>query len=154
MTQIMKHTFRISPDWFEVGICPAIQRRTVVGALIIAACIAWWLVTKTWYPIIVALFVVVGRAYEYISIPNTKKMISALHVTTSSTGLEFFGQGIRGGVLYPWSSMSASLRRAPDGSISSITIKDLARKRSKVLLMGYETMNELGTLIEQNAHES
>lgn len=64
------------------------------------------------------------------------------------------GAKIEQGVLYPWSSLRASLARAKDGSVIKITVVDTAQKGSKISLVGYEGMDELGALIENNAIES
>ena len=150
----MEREFLTRTDWFENGIRPALLRRTAIGAMIIAGCIIWWFIVKTWIPVVVVLFVVAERAFELVSIPSTKKLIASMRVTASETGLMFYGDRIKGGVHYPWSSLRASLKRERDGSVSSIQIQDTTRKGSKLRLVGYQAMDELGDLIRQYAQES
>ena len=150
----MEQSFRTRSDWFEVGIRPALLRRTVIGAVIIALCLAWWLQTRGWIPLVVIGLVVFERAFEFMSVRSTKELLASSEVTVSDRGLFLSGAKLEQGVLYPWSTLRASLARAKDGSVTKITVVDIAQKGSKISLIGYEDMDELGTLIENNAIES
>lgn len=150
----MEQSFRTRSDWFEVGIRPALLRRTVVGAVIIALCLAWWFLSRGWIPLVIIGVVVAERAFEFMSVSSTKELLASSKVTVSDRGLLLSGAKLDQSVLYPWSSLRASLGRAKDGSVTKITIADTAQKGSKISLVGYEGMDELGTLIENNAIES
>ena len=149
----MERIFRTRADWFEVRIRPALLRRTLIGAVIIGLCAVWWSQTRTWIPLTVITLVIAERAYEFLSIPSTRKIVASNTITASDRGLLLSGARFESGVLYPWSSLRASLIRAKDGAVDSITIADTARRGSKVRLLGYEAMDELGSLIEKNAVE-
>ena len=150
----MERIFRTRADWFEVRIRPALLRRTLIGAVIIGLCAVWWSQTRTWIPLTVIALVIAERGYEFLSIPSTRKIVASNTITASDRGLLLSGSRFESGVLYPWSSLRASLFRAKDGAIDSITIADTARRGRKVRLLGYEAMDELGSLIEKNAVES
>ena len=47
----MKRVFQTRPDWFEVGIRPAIRRRTAIGFAVIAARAAWCTYTEASGPL-------------------------------------------------------------------------------------------------------
>lgn len=73
----MELSFRTRSDWFEVGIRPALLRRTVVGAVIIALCVVWWLQSRGWIPLVVIVLVVSERTFELMSIRSTKELLAS-----------------------------------------------------------------------------
>ena len=150
----MEKVFHTQSDWFEVKIMPAIRRRTIIAALILALCVLAWFYYESWVPLVIGALVVVERVFEFAHIPSTKKTIGSLNVSTSETGLSFRGAGIKGSVLYPWLSLSFKIQKSKSGVPESITIEDKTRKGSKVNLSGYEGMGELIALIEDNAGKS
>jgi len=150
----MEKVFHTQPDWFETKIVPEIRRRTIIGAIILSLCIAVWLYYESWVFLAVGGLVVAERVFEFAHIPSTKKTIGSLSVAISETGLSFRGAGIKGSVLYPWSSLSFKIQKDKGGTIESITIEDKIRKGSKVKLSGYEAMGELVAFIEHNAGKS
>ena len=150
----MEKVFHTQSDWFEVKIIPAIRRRTIFAVFILAICVVAWLYYESWVPLVIGTLVVVERVFEFVHIPSTKKTIGSLNVSISETGLSFRGAGIKGSVLYPWSSLTFKTQSENGGTIESITIEDKNRKGSKVKLSGYESMGELIALIEENAGKS
>ena len=150
----MERTFHTRSDWFEAMIMPAIWRRSIVAAIIFLGCIVAWFIYKSWVPLVLATIVFADRVFEFTHIPSTKRLIGSDSVVVSEKGLSFFGAGIKGCVLYPWSSLSYETNKQKVGQPESVTIRDNARKRSKLKLCGYKSMGELVALIERNAGRS
>ena len=150
----MERTFHTRSDWFEAKIKPAIWRRTIFAVIIFSGCIVAWFVYKSWVPLVLAIIVFADRVFELAHIPSTKRIIGSTSVVVSEKGLSFFGAGIKGCVLYPWNSLSFETNKQKAGQSESVTIRDNARKKSKVELVGYEAMGELVALIERNAGRS
>ena len=150
----MEKVFHTQSDWFEVKIMPAIRRRTIIAAFILALCVLAWFYFESWVPLVIGALVVAERVFEFTHIPSTKKTVGSLNISISETGLSFRGSGIKGSVLYPWRSLSFKVRNNSAGVPESITIEDKTRKGSKINLSGYEGMGELIVLIEDNAGKS
>ena len=149
----MEKVFHTQSDWFEVEILPAIRRRTIFAVFILAVCVLAWFYYESWVPLVIGALVVAERVFELAHIPSTKKTIGTLNIAISDTGLSFRGAGIKGNVLYPWSSLSFKAQKS-NGVPVSITIEDKTRKRSKVHLSGYEAMGDLIAIIENKAGKS
>jgi hypothetical protein len=149
----MDRVFRQREDWFEVGIVPAIRRRTIIGVLLIGVCIAAWLYWESWAPLVVAAIVIAERAFEFAHIPKTKNIIGSSNILATENGLTFRGSRINGSVVYPWSSLTYRVVNKGGGEAEAILIEDRARKNSKQKLVGYEGMSELVALIEGNAEK-
>lgn len=147
----MDRIFRQREDWFEVGVVPKIRRRNIIGALLIGLFIALSLYIKSWVPIIFSIAVITERAFEFAHISKTKEIISSLKIQATDKGLSFFGSGINGSVVYPWSSLKYKVTNNNVGEPEGIVIEDQNRKGSKQKIVGYEGMSELFTLIEGNA---
>jgi hypothetical protein len=150
----MEKIFHTQTDWFEAKIMPAIKRRTIYASLILVICVFAWVYFESWIPIVIGMLVVAERVFEIAGIPSTKNIISSLSVSASEKGLSFTGAGIKGNLLYPWSSLSFKVQNEQSGTIEAITIEDKNRKRSKIKLVGYEAMSELFALIKENAGKS
>ena len=150
----MEKVFHIQSDWFETKIKPTIRRRTIFAVIAIVLCLVAWFYSNSWVPLVIGALVISERVFEYTQIPSTKNIISSLNVTTSESGLKFRGAGIKGSMVYPWSSLSFKTPKSNGGIPESIIIEDKTRKRSKVKLSGYESMGELVALIKANAGKS
>ena len=150
----MEKVFHTQSDWFEVKIMPAIRRRTFIAVIILTLCVVAWFYYESWIPLVIGALVVAERVFEIAHIPSTKKTIGLLSISMSEIGLSFRGAGIKGSVLYPWTSLSFKVRNSNAGVPESITIEDKTRKGSKINLSGYEGMGELIALIEDNAGKS
>lgn len=150
----MAKIFQLKPDWFETKIMPAIQKRSIIAAFIILFCVIAWLYYESLAPLIIVVFVVAERIFEYVQIPSTKNLLSSMSVAISESGLLFQCRGINGGILYPWSSLSFKINKNKLGMPEEIIIEDKTRKGSKVPLTGYEDMSELTTQIENHANQS
>ncbi|MEN8166703.1 MAG: hypothetical protein ABFR65_04395 [Pseudomonadota bacterium] len=150
----MEKVYHTQSDWFETKIIPAIRRRTIFAAIILALCVVAWFYYESWITLVIGALVLAERIFEFAHIPSTKKTIDSLNIAISETGLSFRGAGIKGSVLYPWPSLSFKIKNSKAGIPESITIEDKTRKGSKINLTGYEGMGELMALIEDNAGKS
>lgn len=150
----MEKVFLTRPDWFEVKIVPTIRRRTILAAIIFAACIAGWIYFESWIPLAIGALVIGDRVFELARIPSTKKTICSLSVTVTEAGLSFQSPALKDKMFYPWASLTFKTMKSNYGVPELITIEDKNRKRSKVELTRYEEMSELIALIESNASKS
>ena len=91
----MEKVFHTQSDWFEVKIMPAIRRRTIIAALILALCVLAWFYYESWVPLVIGALVVVERVFEFAHIPSTKKTIGSLNVSTSEQGYLSGEQGLK-----------------------------------------------------------
>lgn len=147
MNQIFKHR----EDWFEVGVAPAIRRRTIIGALLLGLCIAAWLNWESWVPLGLAVLVLAERVFEFAHIRRTKEIIASLNVRVNDSGLALSMSGAQHPIIYTWPSLSYKVVNSSSGAPKAILIKDRARKNSNLKLVGFERMNELVDLIKHNA---
>ncbi|MEJ2622262.1 MAG: hypothetical protein P8163_19035, partial [Candidatus Thiodiazotropha sp.] len=85
----MERVFHQREDWFEVGIVPQIRRRTTIGILLIALCIAAWLYLRSWVLLAIVALVVTERIFEFAHIPKTKQIISSMNIRVTENGLAF-----------------------------------------------------------------
>jgi len=147
----MDQEFRQRKDWFEVGIVPAIRRRTLIAAGFLVLCIAAWRFWAVEWPLVLAALIVAERAFEFAGISKTKSLIASLKVRATDYGLSFLAEGVNGPVVYPWSSLKYKVQRSQGGVPTEVLIEDRARKNSNLKLVGYERMPELMALIENYA---
>ncbi|MCG7994269.1 MAG: hypothetical protein JAZ06_02450 [Candidatus Thiodiazotropha taylori] len=147
----MDRIFKQREDWFEVGVVPKIRRRNIIGALLIGLFIAISLFLNSWVPLVFCIVVIAERVFELAHISKTKEIISSLKIQATDKGLSFFGSGINGSVVYPWTSLKFKVENNNVDELEEIVIEDRNRKGSKQKIVGYEGMSELFTLIEGNA---
>ena len=150
----MEKAFQTQSDWFESKIIPRIRRRTIIGAFIIVLCVIAWLYYDSWIPLAIALFVLIERIFDFAHIPTTKKIIGSLNISVEENGLSFRGSGIKGNVVYPWSSLKYEILKGKNGVPEILIVENTSLKGSKVKLSGMEKMGELISQVENNAHKS
>lgn len=145
----MEQVFQTRDDWFDIRIKPAIIRRTIIGIILVAMGIYWWQSTQTLIPVVLTVVVILERIYEFVNIPSTKIIIASNTVACRDDGLLFRSNLIKGGVLYPWDTIQATIKNNAEGRVKFIAIEDTSRKGSKIKLEGYIDMNDLKSIIEQ-----
>ncbi|MBW0149546.1 hypothetical protein [Marinobacter arenosus] len=149
----MDQVFGLLEDWFQVGIAPAIRRRTIIGGLIIAGCVAGSMYFQSWPPLVLVAIVFAERVFEFAHISKTKQVVGSLTVRVTENSLALGTSDTKEEVVYPWRSLAYRVINSNGGGPAAISIEDCDRKNSKQKLVGYERMNELAALIAANANK-